>query len=403
MPGNSQATKDVAIRLDGVNVAYQCFILAGEPSADRLGKSVMEALRDKVRFFGVGGDDMIAEGLDSIAPSHEFTIIGMTQILKAIPRLSRLADHLIDEIIRRRPDAIVTIDSKGFSLRFAKRLKKRMAKHGWHAPIIHLVAPTVWCWGKWRAKPFATVMDKLLCLFPFEPPYFTPYGGVAEYVGHPLFERDIPTKAAARKVLKISPDTNVLVLLPGSRKSEIKQLMPVMLEAQQQLKALYPDLTTILPVSSHVAPRIKEMLGDHKDIRCVAGDSQTMTALAAGDVGIICSGTVTLEAAMTGLQGVVVYKPDWFSMFIGWLLADLDQIVLANVVTKSTLYPLLLWRKVTAKALVDAVINGFAHPDQGQKIHQLMQKVIASRGDQSFGTSAAKAILSSLSDSKTGG
>ncbi len=109
------------------------------------------------------------------------------------------------------------------------------------------------------------------------------------------------------------------------------------------------------------------MLGDHKDIRCVAGDSQTMTALAAGNVGIICSGTVTLEAAMTGLQGVVVYKPDWFSMFIGWLLADLDQIVLANVVTKSTLYPLLLWRKVTAKALVDAVINGFAHPDHGQK------------------------------------
>jgi lipid-A-disaccharide synthase len=402
MSCDSQASEDFTVRGVGVSLAYQCFILAGEPSADRLGKSVMQSLRDKVSFFGVGGDDMMAEGLDSIAPSHEFTIIGMTQILKAIPRLSRLADDLIDEIMKRRPDAIVTIDSKGFSLRFAKRLKKRMAKHGWHAPIIHLVAPTVWCWGKWRAKPFATVMDKLLCLFPFEPLYFTPYGGVAEYVGHPLFERDIPEKTTARKDLKLSPNLPVLVLLPGSRNSEIKQLMPVMLEAQQQLKARYPDLTTILPVSSHVAPRVREMLAGHEDIRCVHGDSQTMTALAAGDVGIICSGTVTLEAAMTGLQGVVVYKPDWFSMFIGWLLADLDQIVLANVVTKTTLYPLLLWRKVTANALVNAVIDGFANPDHGQRIRQAMHKVIASRADQSFGTSAAQAIISSITDNKTG-
>ena len=377
---------------------HNLFILAGEPSADRLGTAVMASLRGKARFFGMGGDGMIDEGLDSIAPSHALTIIGLTQILKAIPRVSRLANTLIDEILRRRPDAIITIDSKGFSLRFAKRLKKRMAEQGWHAPIIHVVAPTVWCWGKWRAKPFATVMDKLLCLFPFEPPYFAPYSDHAEYVGHPLLERNVPDKSTARQVLHINHDARVLVLLPGSRNSEIKQLMPVMLAAQQRLKAKYPDLQTILPVSSHVAPRVKAMCANHADITLVDGDGQTMTALAAGDVGVICSGTVTLESAMTGLQGIVVYKPDWFSMFIGWLLADLDKIVLANVLTNEKLYPLLLWRKVTVDALTDATIHGFEHPEHSQNISQAIQKVISANADQQFGASTARAILNSIAD-----
>ena len=128
-----------------MSLEHNLFILAGEPSADRLGTAVMASLRGKARFFGMGGDGMIDEGLDSIAPSHALTIIGLTQILKAIPRVSRLANTLIDEILRRRPDAIITIDSKGFSLRFAKRIKKQMAEQDWHAPIIHVVAPTVWC------------------------------------------------------------------------------------------------------------------------------------------------------------------------------------------------------------------------------------------------------------------
>ena len=140
------------------------------------------------------------------------------------------------------------------------------------------------------------------------------------------------------------------------------------------------------------------MCANHADITLVNGDNQTMTALAAGDVGIICSGTVTLESAMTGLQGIVVYKPDWFSMFVGWLLADLEQIVLANVLTNEKLYPLLLWRKVTVDALTDAVIHSFDHPEHSQKISQAMQKVISANADQQFGASTAKAILSSIAD-----
>lgn len=376
--------------------APSIFILAGEPSADRLGKSLMEACRGKATFFGMGGDDMIAEGLESIAPPDALTIMGITQILKAIPRVSRLANEMIDVIFARRPDAIVTIDSKGFSLRFAKRLKKRMAREGWHAPIIHLVAPTVWCWGKWRAKPFAKVMDKLLCLFPFEPPYFTPHGGHAEYVGHPILERQPPDKSLARQALGIDADASVLVMLPGSRKSEIKQLMPVMLAAQKRLLAQHHNLQTILPVSSHVAPIIKAYCADHPAIRLVEGDGQTMTACAAGDAGIICSGTVTLEAAMTGLAGIVIYKPDWFSMFIGWLLADLNQIVLANVITAKPLYRLLLWRKVTPDALIDAVNQTFDHPEIGAKIAGAMAEVTAYSRENHFGQTSAQAILSSI-------
>lgn len=383
-----------------MSATNQFFILAGEPSADRLGGAIMKACQGNAEFFGMGGTDMIAEGINLLAPSNELTVFGPTQFLKAIPRVSRLANMLIDEIMDRRPDAIITIDSKAFSLRFAKRLKKRMAEQDWYAPIIHLVAPTVWCWGKWRAKPYATVMDKLLCLFPFEPPYFAPYSGNAEYVGHPLFEREVPDKKSARETLKFNSDEKILAMLPGSRNSEVKQLMPDMLEAYDILKSKYPDMKAIIPMSSHVAPKIQAYCANYPEIKLIKGDSQTMTALAAADAGIICSGTATLEAGMTGLPGVVIYKPDWFSMLIGWMLVDLDKIVLANVLTDTNIYPLLLWRKVRADALATEASKALDDPEKSQTISKAMQDVISTGSDHDFGQTTVNAIFSTIRDYK---
>ncbi len=373
------------------------FVLAGEPSADVLGGAIMREFGPSARFFGIGGQDMQAAGLDLIADQNALTIMGFGAALLAWPRLSRLANDLVAEIVARRPDAILTIDSKGFSLRFARRLKKAMAKAGWHAPIIHLVAPTVWAWGRGRAKSFAAVMDRLLCLFPFEPPYFTPHGLKTDYVGHPLFDRNIPTKAEARKTLGLDSKTPILVLAPGSRKGEIKRLLPRMIAAYDNLKPTYPALTAILPASFYVEPMIRELLTDHSDIRLVSGDSDMMTALAAGDAGIICSGTATLEAGLAGLPGVIIYDADWVSLTLGQMVMDMSKVVLANVLADQTLYPFLLAKEVTSEAMCHHVLAALSDAQKGANIAARINASARPKNHSTFAVASVAAIKDSLS------
>ena len=336
------------------------FILAGEPSADALGGEIMGALGKGVKVFGVGGKVLQSAGLDAIARQTRLTIIGLGGVVRAWFDLHALADELIAEILTRRPDVILTIDSKAFSLRFARRLKKAMAQAGWHAPIVHLVAPTVWSWGSWRAKHFADVMDEILCLFPFEPAYFTRHGGRARYVGHPLLARDMPTKSAARYALGLDAGAEVVALMPGSRASEVKRLLPIMRRAYEDMKAEKPHLKAILPLSAYVAPLVQNLLGADAEIQLVEGDDASMTALVAADAGVICSGTATLEAGLANLRGLVVYRSDWLTTLIARFFVDKNKIVLANVVAGSDFYPLLLGGQVNARNLSQGIITALS-------------------------------------------
>ena len=164
------------------------FILAGEASGDQLAAHLMRAVNsayEKPDWIGVGGMLMQAEGLESSVDIETLSVMGFGGALKAYWRLSSLADDLVEQVIKAQPRLVLTVDNKGFAVRFASRLKRRMKAVGWSVPVIHCVAPTVWAWGKWRAKKFATVMDGLLCLFPFEPDYFKPFGFDAHFIGHP--------------------------------------------------------------------------------------------------------------------------------------------------------------------------------------------------------------------------
>ena len=341
------------------------FILAGEPSADALGGEIMGALGKGVKVFGVGGKVLQSAGLDAIARQTRLTIIGLGGVVRAWFDLHALADELIAEILTRRPDVILTIDSKAFSLRFARRLKKAMAQAGWHAPIIHLVAPTVWSWGAWRAKHFAEVMDEILCLFPFEPAYFTRHGGRARYVGHPLLARDVPTKSAARHALGLDAGAEVVAFMPGSRASEVKRLLPIMCRAYENMKLEKPHLKAILPLSAYVVPLVENLLaqnllGADAEIQLVEGDDASMTALVAADAGVICSGTATLEAGLADLRGLVVYRSDWLTTLIARFFVDKNKIVLANVVADKDFYPLLLGGQVNARNLSQGIITALA-------------------------------------------
>ena len=165
------------------------FILAGEPSGDQLAAHMMKALTARfgpIDWIGVGGSAMRRQGLTTLIDMDALTIFGFGRALSSYLRLSRLMERLVNDVMAMRPRLVfLTVDVKGFSLRFAGRLRRRMQQAGWSAPIIHTVAPTVWAWGAWRAGKFAAAMDGILCLFPFEPAYFTRYRLPAQFIGHP--------------------------------------------------------------------------------------------------------------------------------------------------------------------------------------------------------------------------
>ena len=381
--------------------APSLFIMVGEASGDRLGAEVMKGLAARnaaCDCWGVGGDAMQSLGFGSVMAMDDFTVLGVGEAIKAIPRLNRLANTLIDRIMETRPDAILTIDNKGFSMRFARRLKKRMARAGWHAPILHLVAPTVWAWGGWRARGVAKSVDHLMCLFPFEEPYFTRHGVEVTVVGHPSAERPRPGRDEARGTLGIDPDRPLLALLPGSRSREVATLLPDMLRAFSILKAELPSLQAVLPMASNVASGVTAMVGritgegsGHDQGLHLRLQDDLDAVLAASDAGMICSGTVTLEAALAGLPGAVYYRPDWLARKLGNIFVERSNVVLANAIMGEEIYPLYLNDEFSPQSMADAALPLLTRP--GTRITTLGDTLTVKGG---FGRTSADVIIRSI-------
>ena len=377
-------------------------MIAGEASGDSLGGQVLAALnarRDDLEVTGVGGDAMQAHGLKPIFPMADLTVMGFSHAIKSYGSLKKRAAEIIDHIFKTRPDVIVTIDNKGFSLRLGKALKAKMAATGWSAPIVHLVAPTVWAWGAWRAKSVAASVDKLLCLFPFELPYFTRYGVDAVAVGHPAVEQSRPSKFEARKVLGLKADDHVLVLLPGSRKREIEALLPDMLQSLSIIRRTKPNLKVFLPAASSVRPLITGMVTPEDQVE-VTDQSDANTVMAAGDYGLICSGTVTLEAALSGLDGHVYYQVDGLSLLIGKMILDWSKVVLPNAISGQEIYPLSLNKEFTAKTMAADALAYFAAvknaaEEKSDSIKTPLTKALTA-GDDGFAENTANAIMSAI-------
>lgn len=375
------------------------FMLAGESSGDRLGEAILDGLADcdvSAQAWGVGGPAMISKGFTARHSMDELTIMGLGQALTSIRRLSQLADNLIEMIMAERPDLVLTIDSKGFSFRFARRLRKRMAEAGWSVPVVHLVAPTVWAWGRWRAKTVARSVDHLLCLFPFELPYFRDDRLKVTCVGHPAADLTWPDRASARKTLNIPSDSPVLVLLPGSRKKEIETLLPEMRIAARAVRRDMPSCQVLLPAAETVRARIDEMIPRSDGIRIISGEHLRF-ALAAADFGLICSGTVTLESALAGMPGAVYYRGDALAHMLQPLLVRRENIVLPNAITGEEIYPLYLNREFDGAKMAGTALEGLRGADKSRAISQrtdLAAKIKS--GPDGFGVAVARALLAAL-------
>ena len=336
------------------------FLVAGEASGDVIGARLMAALKaltdGKVRFSGVGGEHMRSEGLDSLFPMRELSVMGIFEVLPHIPNLLRRIRQTERAAKRMSARVVVTIDSPDFCFRVGKRLK------GSGIPVVHYVAPQVWAWRSGRARKIANFLEHLLLLFPFEKKYFDQTGLRTTFVGHPLAEELIGDAdgAAFRRDHDIPAEEALLAILPGSRVSEISRHLPIFGETVNVLAARQALRWAVIPALPALRKDI-EAAAENWNIRVVIVDGSEReskyAALAASDGALTSSGTATLELAIAGVPMVVAYRANPVTVALARRIVQVPHIALANIVAGRGAAPEFLQDACTPSRLAPAVEN----------------------------------------------
>jgi len=329
-------------------------LVAGEPSGDTLGASVIAALRARcpsLQVEGVGGPLLAAQGLESLYPMERLSVMGLVEPLRRLPELLRARRAIAQHFSGNPPDVFFGIDSPDFNLGLERRLRDRGVK------TAHLVSPSVWAWRRGRLRGIARSTDLMLCLFPFEVGIYHDHGIPVQFVGHPLADEIEPVvdREAARSRLGIAPAGRLVALLPGSRAAEVVRLAPVFLETAARLYARDDSLSFVVPAAN---PEREQQLrplvdGSAVPVTLVSGGAQDV--LAAADVALVASGTATLEAALLRRPMVVAYRmagPTWFFLS---RMVDTPWVALPNLLAGHQVVPEFLQEEATPQALAAAL------------------------------------------------
>jgi lipid-A-disaccharide synthase len=328
----------------------EILIVAAEASADLHAARALEELRKirpDLRAFGVGGPRLRAAGLETLYPAEELNVMGITEVLPRIPKILAVMRGLREAAGDRRPSVALLVDSPDFNLRLARHLKKLGVK------VIYYVSPMIWAWRRGRARKIAKVVDRMLCILPFEERFYDGTGVSARFVGHPFAERALPGDPASyRLALGLPPGRTTIALLPGSRRSEIERIFPPMLEAAERIKVRHPDVQFVVPVAATLKEEsLRPALSLHAalDVRLVAGRADEVVG--ASDAAIVKSGTSTLETALMQRPMVVVYKMAWLSYWVARLLVRMTHFALVNILAGRTVVPELLQQEASPERM----------------------------------------------------
>jgi lipid-A-disaccharide synthase len=333
------------------------FLIATEESGDRLGAGLMKILRqrlgDAVRFEGVGGRAMAREGLSSLFPIEELSIIGFAAVVMRGPKILRLIRRTIQAVIAVAPDVLVIIDSPDFTHRVARRVRRRDPS----IPIVDYVSPTVWAWRPGRARAMVAYIDHVLALLPFEPAaYQRLRGPPCSYVGHPLTEQLSSLRPSEAEVVRRWEEPPVLLVLPGSRRSEVRRHTAVFGEALARLKADGVAFEPVLPTMPHLADAVRAYVKDWTiEPRIVVDEAAKRAAFRIARAALAKSGTVTLELALAGVPMVTAYRVGAAEAFVLRRAIKVPSVILANLVVGKEVVPEFLQEHCTAEALARAV------------------------------------------------
>lgn len=343
---------------DGINLEKPLiiYLIAGEPSGDFLGAQLMKSLKNKsgreILFYGIGGKKMEEEGLSSLFPYQDLSMMGFVEILPHIPRTIAHINSTIADITIKQPDMVITIDSPGFCFRVVEKLRKA----DFQSKFIHYVAPTVWAYKEKRAEKCAKLFDHMFLLLPFEKPYFDKVGLDTTFIGHPaICERTSGNGKIFREKHNISENTLVLCLLPGSRKGEINRHMPVFARAVSMLSICYPNIAVTVAVPEYALPFLAPYLNNCPFRALIAEDEEDKkNAIAASNFAIVKSGTVSFEVAKAGVPMLISYRINKIS---AWLLRKILLIKFLNVTKYVNIINILL-----KKEAVPELLQEHCHP-----------------------------------------
>jgi lipid-A-disaccharide synthase len=339
--------------------ALSVFIVAGEESGDRLGGALMQALSRRfdgpITFEGVGGRDMAAQGLHSLFPIEDIAIMGFIAIPLRLADILRRIRETVAAVVAMQPDVLVIIDSPDFSHRVARRVRAAAPS----IPIVDYVSPTVWAWRPGRARAMRTYVDHVLALLPFEPAAHARLGGPpCTYVGHPLVESATALRPNPDEARRRDASPPVVLVLPGSRTSEIKRLLAVFGEAASLLAQRNGPLELILPTVPRQLQRVtKETASWPTRPRIIVDAEQKAAAFRTARAALAASGTVTLELAIAGVPAVVAYTASLIEELIVRPLIKVETIVLTNLVLDEKVMPEFVQRQVRAERLAAALAS----------------------------------------------
>ncbi len=382
------------------------YVMAGEVSGDIIGARLIREIkrlrRHKFSFAGVGGEQMTKEGVQSLFPISEMAVMGIFELVPHVPNLIRRIHETVQDIITKKPVAVISIDSKAFTMRVAKLIKKQQKESDNEIKLIHMVAPTVWAWRPGRAKNISKFLDHLLTLFPFEPPFFTRHGLPTTFIGHPLAEQPVGCSSIYRNIHDVDEATKIICLLPGSRPGEIKRLLPIFKKTLDLLLKKYPNIHIAMPTVVSVEGMLRrETLDWETPVSIITDPEMKLNAFAASNAALAASGTVTLELALAKVPSVIAYKVNPLSAIIGYFLVNQDAVVLPNKLTDEEIFPLYLQWKCTPYNLYEAVIQKIENPtDQLIEVSDAIRNMLRPNG-QSSQNLAAQIIINLVEGGKT--
>lgn len=380
------------------------FILAGEPSGDKLGGALMAGLRDlgpDVSFEGIGGPDMAAQGLESRFDMSELSVMGLAEILPKYRALMARINQTAEAVLQMKPDVLITIDSPDFSLRVARKVKEKS-----DIRTVHYVAPTVWAWRPGRAAKMARFIDQVLALLPFEPPYMEAAGMTCDFVGHPVVAEPLATAAEAQAFrqehgLGAAP---LLLVLPGSRQSEVTRLGPVFQQVVARLQLARPELRVVIPAAAPVVGAVRRLTQNWAqspiilnplDVDMADPAAKKRAAFAAADVALAASGTVSLELAASKTPMVIAYDMSWLSRQIIGRMVKVDTVTLVNLVSDTRAVPEFIGANCRPGPIAEEMLRVLDAPDAQNAAMALTMERLG-QGGESPGVRAAKAVLAQM-------
>lgn len=375
-------------------------IIAGEASGDLHGASLIRELNkldSSLKIFGIGGNRMQAEGMELIFHIDKMAFLGFVEVIKHLSFIKKIQARLLDEIQKRKVKHVILIDYPGFNLSIAKKIKTLKPE----LKLTYYITPQVWAWGKGRVKKIKKYFDKVLVVFPFEEKFFNEKNVQCEYVGHPLIEEINNYEFISRNLLNnkfdLDPEKEILLILAGSRKQEVKSIFPETIKAAEKISDDM-GMQIVVACAENLDENIFYDLTELKNFKVIK--NYTYDLLKHSKFGIIKSGTSTLEAGLLKLPMVIVYKTSWLTYIIGKTLVKISNIGMTNIILEEQVVPELIQSDANADRIYDEAKGILSDEDLYENIKIRLGRIKEILGEKNAPRNAAKSIYSIINEHK---